>query len=430
VEPDIKLYPYQQDAVDAMYQAESFLLADEMGLGKTVSVLMEVRRRLEYIPVEEMYVLVVCPKSVIPVWQQHFHWLLPELMAKQVVITNYEQIRVDPSRYMSTYWQYIIVDEAHFIKSRNALRTKAVKRLRAHYKRALTGTPVVNRPDEMWSILNWLWPQEYKSYWKFFELFCEYWTHPTIGYKKVTGVKNVAALHGMLEGRMLRRLKHDVLIELPDKYYTTIPVTLGTAQHRVYEEMRKESLAWVGEHENEPIAAPVVIARLQRLRMFAGAYAERFEGHVRLTEPSAKLDALDDILADTEGPVVVFSMFRQMIDLASARIKEPHSVLTGKTPQAQRGQMVGDFQDGTTNVFLGTIPAGGVGITLHRASTVVFLDRSWSPADNVQAEDRLHRIGQKNAVQVILLAAENTVDQQVEAKLELKWSWIRKMLGG
>lgn len=430
MEPNVTLYPYQQDAVDAMYKAESFLLADEMGLGKTVSTLMEVRQRLDV--VEDMSVLVVCPKSVIPVWYDHAKWLIPEV--KDFVVTNYEQVRVNPKAYLPYYWTYVICDEAHFIKSRNALRTKAVKRLKAHYKRALTGTPVVNRPDELWSVLNWLWPHDYKSYWRFFETFCEYFQHPTIGYKKVTGVKNVEALHALLEGKMLRRLKKNVLLELPDKYYTNIPVTLGPAQFRVYEEMRKESLAWVGEHENEPVAAPVVIARLSRLRMFAGAYADITDGRVRLTEPSAKLDALDEILEDAgDSPVVVFSMFRQMIDLASARLTKagvPHSVLTGKTPQGQRGQMVDDFQTGKCNVFLGTIPAGGVGITLHRASTVVFLDRSWSPADNVQAEDRLHRIGQKNAVQVILLSAVDSVDQQVEAKLELKWSWIRKMLGG
>lgn len=445
----VTLYPYQQEAVERMIASESFLLADEMGLGKTVCALWEVRERGRTQGVNR--VLIVCPKSVISVWQDHIEWLLPKAEVYssaqemiralqgqhiQFVVTNYEQVRINNSAYMRVFWDYVISDEAHYLKNRTALRTKSVKRLRAKYKRALSGTPMVNRPDELWSILNWLYPQRFRAYWKYFEYFVRYvqLNGPHGSYKKIVGPKNTTELKEILEPFMLRRLKRDVLKELPEKYYTHVRVEMSPQQKRAYEEMRKESLAWVGQHEDEPVPAPMVVARLTRLRQFAAAYAYRDdEGNMRMSEPSCKLDALMELLDDTEEPIVVYSQFKQMIKMAEVRLakaKIPYVSLTGDTPNVERGSLVEAFQSGKARVFLGTTRAGGVGITLHKASTVVFLDRSWSPADNLQAEDRLHRIGQKNAVQVIIIQSDAKVDEDVEKKLDLKWSWIRTILGG
>lgn len=445
----VTLYPYQQEAVERMIASDSFLLADEMGLGKTVSSLWEIRERGRTQGVNR--VLVVCPKSVISVWTDHIKWLLPKAevysSAKemnragqsdhiQFVVTNYEQVRINNGDYLKIWWDYVVSDEAHYLKNRKALRTRATKRLRAKYKRALSGTPMVNRPDELWSILNWLYPSRFKSYWRYFEYFVRYvqLVGPHGSYKKIVGPKNTDELKEILEPFMLRRLKRDVLKELPEKYYTHLRVEMSPQQRRAYEEMRKESLAWVGSHEDEPVPAPMVVARLTRLRQFAAAYAYRDdEGNMRMSEPSCKLDALMELLEDTEEPIVVYSQFKQMIKMAEVRLakaKIPFVSLTGDTPNSERGPLVEAFQSGKAKVFLGTTKAGGVGITLHRASTVVFLDRSWSPADNLQAEDRLHRIGQKNAVQVIIIQSDAKVDQDVEKKLDLKWSWIRTILGG
>ena len=193
-------------------------------------------------------------------------------------------------------------------------------------------------------------------------------------------------------------------------------------------------VAWVGENQDQPLIAPVVIARLIRLQQFAAAYMEPAPGGEgwSMSEPSSKLDALMDILDDSNEQVVVFSQFKQLIHLANRRLEKakiPFVEVSGDIGPSQRGENVRRFQDGTARVFTGTIAAGGVGITLTASSTVIFLDRGWSPFLNLQAEDRLHRIGQKNAVQVIDLMAHNTVDLGRAQRLEQKWQWIRELLG-
>jgi SNF2 family DNA or RNA helicase len=139
-----------------------------------------------------------------------------------------------------------------------------------------------------------------------------------------------------------------------------------------------------------------------------------------------------EVLDETDGQVVVFSRFKQLVRLVGKRLQRAgisYGMLTGDTPQEDRGKLVKRFQRGELRVFVGSIAAGGVGITLHASSTVVFLDRDWSPALNSQAEDRLHRIGQKSAVQVIDIMARNTVDLGKMQRLELKKEWIRRILG-
>jgi SNF2 family DNA or RNA helicase len=226
--------------------------------------------------------------------------------------------------------------------------------------------------------------------------------------------------------------------ELPDKYNTKVWVTLKPEQRRAYNQMNKDLIAWVGEHEDQPLVAPVVIAKLIRLQQFAVAYCDVnwTEGEsptVTLSEPSAKLDVLMELLDDNpEESVVVFSQFSQAIRLLGARLAAaeiPHGLFTGATSDSDRARIVNEFQAGKLRVFAGTIKAGGVGLDLFRASTVVFLDRSWSPAENLQAEDRLHRHGQQNAVQVIDIMAKDTIDLGREQMLIQKWDWIRKMLG-
>lgn len=442
----IKPYPYQEDAIEMAWDLSGFLLADEMGLGKTVVQMEELRRRS--LELDNMRTLVVCPKSVISVWVDHGEMFgfkpqvhLPRnatgIPTGAMVITNWDQLRVNPV-YKKYSWTYVVADEAHNAKNRKTKRTKALWTISSRYKRALTGTPIINRPDEIWAILHWLYPTEFRSYWKFFEEYVDYEKHPYHQYRIIKGAKNAEQLKHVLSKFMIRRTKKEVLTELPDKYYEKIVVDLTSTQRRQYEDMRKDALAWVGKNEDKPLAAKMVVAQLMRLRQMAAGtadvtYLEDGTLKVRIHEPSPKIDALMDLLEGTDKPVVVFTNFRGVVRMVEERCAKAGITcvsLTGTTPDKERAEHIERFQKGGARVFVGTIRAGGVGITLHRASTVVFLDRSWSPADNSQAEDRLHRIGQKNAVQVIHVDAARTVDQQVEAKLIWKWSFIKQILGG
>ena len=330
-------------------------------------------------------------------------------------------------------WLHIIVDECHRMKNRKAQQTRALKNIKnVEYKTALSGTPVINAPYEFWSVLNWIKPSAFKSYWKFYQQYTDFEIDPR-GFHKVKGPKEAESLLEAIDPFYVRRLKVDVLKDLPEKYYTEIEVELTTVQKRAYKTMQDHMISWIGKQEEETLAAPVVIAQLTRLMQFAVAYGELEGEKLVLTEPSAKLDVLLDLLEDNpKEQFVVFTRFKGFVDLASKKFSSlgiSHVALTGDTPQEDRGRIVDEFQEGRHRVFIGTIAAGGVGITLTNASTVVFIDRDWSPALNSQAEDRLHRIGQKNAVQVIDIIAKDTIDRGRHQKLELKLSWIKQLLG-
>lgn len=269
---------------------------------------------------------------------------------------------------------------------------------------------------------------------------CDFAIEYPQGYRQFRGTMNVQELKDKMSPFYVRRLKQDVLEDLPDKYYTTIWVDLDPKQRRAYDQMRKEMVAWLEtQGDDTPLVAPVVIAQLVRLQQLSVAYAEVTvspqDGStvVLLTDPpSTKLDALMQLIEDNpDEPIVIFSQFKQLINLAIARLARSNIdcvYITGDVAQADRHLAVKRFQSNEVHVFLGTIGAGGEGITLTAASTVVFLDRDWSPARNAQAEDRLHRIGQKNAVQVIDIAASRTIDVRKRGQLEMKKKWLNEIL--
>ena len=207
-----------------------------------------------------------------------------------------------------------------------------------------------------------------------------------------------------------------------------------TATTEIYTLSLHDALPISQEETTLPLVAPVVIAQLIRLQQLAAAYVSFDEEYnTILSEPSAKLDVLMQILEDNpDEQVVIFTQFKQLVRLACERFTRagiPFSIITGDIKAKDRRTAVADFQNCKTRVFIGTIGAGGEGITLTAASTVIFLDRDWSPARNAQAEDRLHRIGQKEAVQVVDIMAKNSIDIARFKKLEMKKDWIRRILG-
>jgi SNF2 family DNA or RNA helicase len=421
-----------------------------LGLGKTVeAIAIDLVRRSDFGSNIRPKTLVVTPLSVIPTWIYHWQKYAPWLKisvidnkdrdpfvksvidgSADVYICHWPAVRLIPE-LADRRWFHIIGDEIHAIQNRKAKQTVEFKKIKGDYRTGLSGTPAFDKPDDLWSIFNWLYPQFWGSYWRYVNehLIVTEFT----GYKKIIGIQNVEKLQRLMSGFYLRRRKEDVLEDLPEKYHTEIWVDLSPLQERAYESMRKTMIAWIGDHENEPVTAPVVIAQLTRLQQFSDAYAEIDEnGKVRLSEPSSKLDAVMDIIDASSEPVVIFSQFSQMIDILKIRLEKAgisHGIYTGTTSMIDRARIEKDFQDGKLKVFAGTISAGGIGITLTRSSTVVFIDLNWSHSINRQAEDRLHRIGQLNAVQVIHIRSRNTIDITRERQIAMKWDMVRQLIG-
>lgn len=485
----MKLYRFQKEMVDRYVDTTGVLCGDDMGLGKTVEALaLDLRRRTTQLQPNQQAshkTLIIAPLSVLASWEMHIKRIWPA--ARVIVIdpkfrsqlvdamnkpyhyyvVHWEALRMIPELNQRPWW-HVIADEAHRAKNRKAQQTLGLKRLRTQYKTALTGTPADNKPQDLWSPLNWLYPRQWTSYWSFERYFVRVQTHTPFPcsaegcqenhknrFRKMVGVAHVDELQAAIAPYYMRRLKEEVIKDLPEKYYTQIEVDLSPRQRRIYNQMRDDMLAWVGKHEEEPVAAPIVVAQLTRLKQFALAYAELETvkrrkkdcddercrkgciGHdiqrVKLSEPSSKLDVVMDLIEDNpEKQFVVFSESKQIIYMLAARLeaaKVSHVVLTGDVSATERPGRIAKFQAGETKVFAGTIAAGGEGITLTAASTVIFLDRTWNPSKNRQAEDRLHRIGQKDAVQVIDIVARNTVDGGRLQELKLKWEWLRELLG-
>ncbi len=478
---NINLFNFQQEDVNKLAKQTSRLVGSDPGTGKTyVGLALDQKNRNAATKKNGHRVrktLIVCPKSVISVWDDHCMDLTDENVIvidtskrAQFVkdasdktlsgyfICNWDALRLMPE-LTKIQWFHIIGDEIHRVKNRKTQVTHALKKLSAVYKTGMSGTPADNKPQDLWSILNWLWPKYYTSYWRFVKHYCIMNTGYD-GYSKFAGVQNVEQLHEQMDPWFVRRRKEDVLLDLPDKYYSRIWVDLTPPQRKAYDQMRKNMVAWCEEYSdeleaNDPIIAQAVVAQLVRLQQYADGYVvpkldedgkqiiKRVWNNKKnlydekpqwtLNDPSSKLDTLMDIIADREGQsIVVFSQFRSVIELLEKRLvskKISYGLLTGSVSQEDRAINVQAFQRGDLQVFAGTIAAGGVGVTLTKASTVVFIDRSWSPAINLQAEDRLHRIGQKDAVEVIDLMARNTVDLGKAQQLAMKWKWIQILLG-
>ena len=481
----LKLYDFQEACVRQGMNPRhpetddrSFLIGDDMGLGKTVeAITLDQMKRKKHNCSYSAQTLVVTQTSVMGAWESHYKEWAPWLKVKVINRKNRNEfvaaLKVRNGRGLPEYhvfvchwqvlrfiaedinlvnWFHIIGDEIHNIKNRKAQQTQAFKKLKTYYKTGLSGTWADNRPDDAWSVLNWLWPKTFSSYWGFFnhhvlqkkhnEGYCladECDKSHKRPFTEIVGVHDQQLIHSRMGWGYIQRTKEEVWKDIPEKTYEDRVVELDPKQRRTYDMMAKDMLAWVGAHEDQPVAAPAVISQLVRLQQFAVAYGKMELVYKNgaplhqlvLDEPSSKLDAVMDIIGATNEQIVVFGQSKQAINLLAARLEKAgvsFGVLTGDTKQADRDQYIEKFQSGRLRVFCSTIKAGGVGITLTAATICVFLDRAWSPSANRQAEDRLHRLGQKNAVLILTLVARETIDRQRNDKIEMKWTWLKSIL--
>lgn len=462
----VQLYPYQQRAVDKLSQVPRRLIGDEMGLGKTVTALaMEPDRSP---------CLIICPKTVVPVWTAHIEWMFPEArVAVCARPADRERFAAQAGRYRHAYdffvcyyeaakseevvraviskrrnpWPHLIVDECHRLSGYSSRQSKVIRSIRAEHKTALSGTPSDDKPQDLWAVLNFLYPQTYTSYWRFVRSYVRTSTHPR-GFTIFEGPKNVRELQSRIAPFFIRRRKREVRSDLPEVSYQTMTVDLGQKQRTAYDQMSTEMVAWLesdsSPDEEDPMFANTVLARLTRLSQFAVAYS-RYEGirtvhHKDGTtedkevytsmEPSAKLDLVEELISDTDQKVVVFSQFRQIPFMLQRRIGKPVCVTFTGGEIGRETNLEWFWSDPDCRVLAATLGAGSEGIDLTAASLCVFVDKAWNPNVNEQAVARIDRPGQQNPVQVVTIQARATIDQwKFDERLPQKAAVLAEWLG-
>jgi SNF2 family DNA or RNA helicase len=320
-------------------------------------------------------------------------------------------------------------------------------KLKARHRLPMSGTLSGDKPQNFWSALHFAYPKQFSSYWKFYKRYVvDEIDYANGGFRKFIGVQNIEELHDIIRPFYIRHLKMERCCDahpegampwLGEKLYDTIWVDLVPAQRRVYEEMRKSMVAWVGEHEDTPLVAQVAVAQMVRLSQMALAMPLIGEdGMVLLDLPSTKADAILEVLEDhPDQKFVICSSSTKFAYLLHRRLgqkKIASVVLSGDTPDSERHGMVARFATDENQAFIGVIKAMGEGIDglQHATSTMIFADRDWSAMWNKQCEDRIHRDGQRGQVQIIDVMARNTVDLGRQQKLVQKWSWILALLNG
>jgi SNF2 family DNA or RNA helicase len=448
-----ELYEFQKQGVEWLLSKRTGILGDDMGLGKTVQAIATLNK----IPNQPKRCIIVCPNSVKGSWEKEIKkWyirtesVIYQLQGNQDrkkreriideflevdksktawLLVNYQlTLRHDFTKY---WYDCMIVDEAHRIKSRNAKQTKEVKRISRKVRGRsylLTGTPVQNHPEELWSLLHFMDKETFSSYWRFVKTFCYIHYTPFSKYGEVGELRPemLDHLREILDIVLLRRIKENVLTELPEKTYEFLEVEMNEVQRKLYREMAKDMLA---DNERGTFSfASTVVAQQMKLKQFA--ISPQLLG---FDNPGRKLDEAFNLIQDytRDGKqIVVFSFFNKAIQLLKKKLDKTditYGEYTGtntKTRDADKDL----FQAGKLDTMLCTTQAGGEGINLYSADTVLFLDRMWTPSQNEQCEDRLHRIGQKNAVTVIVLVTKGTIDEDIENTLTGKDTLIRQVI--
>ena len=432
------------------------ILADDMGLGKTLQVIALLtafyQEKIEQkaagnegsgseLPLPS---LIVCPASLVYNWGQEFARFSPGIRVlliagtakerqeqleeqmrmeasegAQVIITSYDLLKRDREAYLGRTFEYEIIDEAQVIKNAKTQGAKAVKEISANARFALTGTPVENRLSELWSIFDFLMPGFLYSYRKFRERY-------ELPIVKNQDPEALTALRRMTGPFVLRRLKKDVLRELPGKEERIVYSAASGRQQKLYTASAlklKEALAggaWSGNGKLE------VLSQLMRLRQICCDPALCFEDY---TGESAKLETCVSLIASASAAghkILLFSQFASMLERIRERLLQEgisSHLLVGATPKEERSRMVQAFASDEVPVFLISLKAGGTGLNLTAADIVIHYDPWWNVAAQNQATDRAYRIGQEKPVTVYKLILKDTIEENLlklqNAKLAL-----------
>lgn len=476
--PD-NLFQHQKEDLERLLKDEQgYCVLSEMGTGKTptaIGLAMNGGYRK---------ILIACPKTLRLEWRrQIMEWtdidpavskrgcyrrlepLFYDMMGKgpynPFFIVNYDTFRT--YRHLDVLNKYpfdlIIMDEAHRLRRARTGTTKGMREFLDNHKDsrvlAMTGSPIVNVPADLHTLLCMVQPD--KFHWedhsnfesrysvlhrtrvarcrdcKFFMMNPRVNICPRCGSnnirffmtKKVVGTQNLTELRTLTDPFTIRRTKKEVLPFLPDKIYRKVLLEMDHGQRELYDQMEKELFILLDS--GEPLYAPGVLSLLMRLRQL------NLEPKIlQVDAPSAKTDFLKGLISDMgDRKLVVFSTFEKYIMFLHYTANLPeHVIITGDVPADERMEAVRRFQeDDKVKLCLGTMQCMGEGITLTAASDVVMMDKWWTPTMHSQSEDRLHRIGQKGSVQVIIPTVEKSIDQSMDVILEKKRAMAQEYLG-
>jgi len=405
------------------------ILADEMGLGKTIQALayMELHPELEQ-------VLVVCPATLKYNWQREANdWTerpsqvlsgrkvnYPARALRQlgIVIINYDILAAWKNVLKEARFQLVVFDEAHYLSNPKTQRTKAAVAIARSIPRtiAISGTPLKSRPIEIHTAISMVDKELFPSRLRFGMRYCRPKRNRFSGQWDFKGAERTDELFALLkQSVMIRRTKKEVLPELPDKVRTFVPLTMSASAWKKYREI---ATGIVRDAKGDAQTVPG-LAKMEYLKQ---AVAEG-----KLPEV---IDWVRDFL-DNEGKLVLFATHRSIVDALSAKFKKECVTVYGGVPSKTRDTLVQQFQkDPKTKLFIGNIQAAGVGITLTAASAVAFMEFPWNPSDITQAEDRVHRIGQKDCVNVFYLAVSGTIEERIVETLNSKSRVVGQVLDG
>ena len=414
------LYDYQKKGVSEILNrlGSRAILGDEMGCGKTIQGIAYISHRLNILPTSRL--LIVCPSYLQIHWKTELTkflqqdsdiWEKTECPDGRVVIIPYSKLC--NRDVASVKWETIVADECHYIKTRTSKRTKAFVPL-CHTSSGvllMSGTPCVNRPNELYTQMHAVRPQHCLSYFKFAERFCD-GRRTRFGWDD-TGSSNPDELYWLLKKEyMVRRLKRDVLTELEPKmrYHVTLNVEWRRLER--LEEIRSELKALTNSSHD----------MMKRKALISEAFRET----AKAKAPQVS-KWVNDRIENSEEPFIVFAHHQVTLDTLEQNLKtEDYIRIDGNVSKEKRQAYVERFQNGEVKVALLSIMAAGTGITMTKASVAIFAELYWVPGVILQAEDRIHRVGQTKPVSIIYLLGTGTIDLKIYPQVVYKLKVLDK----
>ncbi len=440
------LRPYQIEGVNYLERIRNMylggILADDMGLGKTLQTIVTLAQSKKEAKAPS---IIICPTSLLYNWKEEFHKfnptfntlvvdgvpnhrkkLISEIKDYDAIITSYSLLQKDIELYEDTVFHYSILDEAQHIKNRSTRNAKSVKMLKSNYKLILSGTPIENSLDELWSLFDYLMPNFLNTYDRFLERY--------VRQKNEDLKKSLQYLKKKVAPFILRRMKIDVLDDLPPISEIVYHSRLSKSQKELYNSYAtsaKDELTKLVERDGFDKVQIHVLATLTRLKQICchPAIFATAEGE---TGDSSKFDLLLellDTLINGGHKTVIFSQYTKMLTIMRNEFEAngiKYSYLDGASKN--RMSIVKEFNEGDNPIFLVSLKAGGTGLNLTGADTVIHYDMWWNPAVENQATDRVHRMGQKQNVSVYKLVTLDTIEEKIVAMQKKKVGIVKNIV--